>query len=250
MFVEQRHPGSTAGPSARWWPRLWLELHDSSDMPGHHLDGVLVAWAARAARSGSIRTEAVQRRRGRFSLGPGGRTSSGDPFGILLASVGVSSTDGTTVVVSPKKVPLPGFGRLPGELPGGALQGARVHFSTPNVSGRVRDYRPGDSFNRIHWPTTARTTRLTVREFELDPAADVWIVLDLRSPRRTTGSGAGEHRGVRRQRDVPVSRRHFLLDQGARWVWCRRWRRCRLTAGRGRRSAFWRCWRWCGRAAR
>ena len=38
---------------------------------------------------------------------------------------------------------------------------------------------PGDAFNRIHWPTTARTKRLMVREFELDPTADVWIVLDL-----------------------------------------------------------------------
>jgi len=43
----------------------------------------------------------------------------------------------------------------------------------------IRDYAPGDSFNRIHWPSTARKDRLLVKEFELDPLADVWIILDL-----------------------------------------------------------------------
>jgi uncharacterized protein (DUF58 family) len=43
----------------------------------------------------------------------------------------------------------------------------------------VRDYAPGDSFNRIHWPSTARTGQLIVKEFELDPMADIWLFLDL-----------------------------------------------------------------------
>src|SRR5690606_21783269 len=43
----------------------------------------------------------------------------------------------------------------------------------------VRDYQPGDSFNRIHWRSTARKDRMLVKEFELDPLADVWIFLDL-----------------------------------------------------------------------
>ncbi len=54
----------------------------------------------------------------------------------------------------------------------------RTHHVTTNVAG-VRDYVPGDSFNRIHWLSTARTGRLIVKEFELDPSADIWIVLDL-----------------------------------------------------------------------
>ena len=54
----------------------------------------------------------------------------------------------------------------------------RTHYVTTNVSG-VRDYAPGDSFNRIHWPSTARTGRLISKEFELDPTADVWLFLDL-----------------------------------------------------------------------
>jgi uncharacterized protein (DUF58 family) len=42
----------------------------------------------------------------------------------------------------------------------------------------VRDYAPGDGFNRIHWPSTARRDRLIVKEFELDPKADIWIFID------------------------------------------------------------------------
>src|SRR5713226_8397821 len=169
-FVEQAVLEAVTGVG-QLWPRLWLELHDASDFPGHHLDGVLSlgpvghkVWEPRS----------VCMRRGRFTLGPVWVTS-GDPFGIFRVSRKL--TEGTTVVVYPRTVRLPRFGRVPGELPGGSVQGVRVQFSTPNVAS-VREYHPGDAFNRIHWPTTARTARLMVREFELDPTADVWIVLD------------------------------------------------------------------------
>jgi len=62
-------------------------------------------------------------------------------------------------------------------LPGGDALRRRTHHVTANASG-VRDYAPGDSFNRIHWRTTARRDRLMVKEFELDPLTDIWIVLD------------------------------------------------------------------------
>jgi uncharacterized protein (DUF58 family) len=203
VFVEQAILEPLPG-LAQWWPRLWLELHDSSDLPGHHLDGVLSlgpvgrkVWELRSTCS----------RRGRFSLGPVWVTS-GDPFGIFRTSRKL--TDGANIVVYPRAVPLPGFGRVPGELPGGALQGARVQFSTPNVSS-VRDYRPGDAFNRIHWPTTARTNRLMVREFELDPTADIWIVLDLNADVHTgTGLESTEEYAV----TATASLARHLLDQG------------------------------------
>ena len=136
--------------------------------------------------------------------------TSGDPFGIFRTSRKLA--DGANIVVYPKAVPLPAFGRVPGELPGGALQGARVQFSTPNVSS-VRDYRPGDAFNRIHWPTTARTNRLMVREFELDPTADVWIVLDLNADAHTgTGLESTEEYAVNATASLAV----HLLEPGPR----------------------------------
>jgi uncharacterized protein (DUF58 family) len=75
-------------------------------------------------------------------------------------------------------VPLASFGLPVGELPGGAKTERRAFHSTPNAAG-VREYMPGDPMNRIHWPMSARTQRLMVKEFELDPTADLWLILDL-----------------------------------------------------------------------
>jgi uncharacterized protein (DUF58 family) len=202
-FVEQVILEAVPGPG-QWWPRLWLELHDASDFPGHHLDGVL-SLGPMAHKVWELRS--VCTRRGRFSLGPVWVTS-GDPFGIFRASRKLF--DGASVVVYPRAVRLPRFGRVPGELPGGSLQGVRVPFSTPNVA-TVREYRPGDAFNRIHWPTTARTTRLMVREFELDPTADVWIVLDLDVDVHT---GAGLESTEEYAVTATASLARHLLDQG------------------------------------
>ena len=63
-------------------------------------------------------------------------------------------------------------------MPGEGRFRRRTHYVTPNASG-VRPYEFGDSFNRIHWPTTARTNQLMVKLFELDPASDIWVILDL-----------------------------------------------------------------------
>jgi uncharacterized protein (DUF58 family) len=202
-FVEQAILESVSG-AGQWWPRLWLELHDASDFPGHHLDGVL-SLGPLAHRVWEIRSNCT--RRGRFSLGPVWATS-GDPFGVFRVSRKL--TEGTTIVVYPRAVPLPRFGRVPGELPGGSLQGVRVQFSTPNVSS-VRDYRPGDAFNRIHWPTTARTSRLMVREFELDPTADIWIVLDLNAD---VHAGSGLESTEEYAVTAAASLGRHLLDQG------------------------------------
>jgi uncharacterized protein (DUF58 family) len=202
-FIEQAVLEALPGPG-QWWPRLWLELHDASDFPGHHLDGVLSLGPV-AHKAWELRS--VCTRRGRFSLGPVWVTS-GDPFGIFHVSRKL--TDGTNVVVYPRTVPLPRFGRLPGELPGGSLQGQRVQFSTPNVSS-VREYRPGDAFNRIHWPTSARISRLMVREYELDPTADIWIVLDLNGD---VQAGVGVESSEEYAVTVAASLARHLLNQG------------------------------------
>jgi uncharacterized protein (DUF58 family) len=75
-------------------------------------------------------------------------------------------------------VPLRGLVLPSGYLSGGQVVRRRAEYATTNVRG-VRGYQPGDPFNRIHWPTTARRGRLFTKEFELDPIADYWVVLDL-----------------------------------------------------------------------
>jgi uncharacterized protein (DUF58 family) len=82
------------------------------------------------------------------------------------------------LLVYPTPVALGPLALPRGPFLGGATIRRPSREITPNAAG-VREYRPGDSLNRIHWPSVARTGRLLSKEFEQDPLADVWIVLDL-----------------------------------------------------------------------
>ncbi len=154
-------------------PKLWVEVRDQSELPGHHASWVVNALGGNRTRGWSVRTTC--RQRGRFRLGPITLISS-DPFGLFEHRKHLPAT--SSIVVYPYTVDLPHFTLPTGDMPGGGAMRRRTHYITTNVSG-VRDYFPGDSFNRIHWPSTARTGRLIVKEFELDPTADVWLFLDM-----------------------------------------------------------------------
>jgi len=156
-------------------PKLWVEVRDESELPGHHASWVVNALAGHRTRGWAVRT--MCRQRGRFRLGPIELISS-DPFGLFEHRRELPAT--SSIVVYPLTVDLPHFYLPTGELPGGGAMRRRTHYVTTNVSG-VRDYFPGDGFNRIHWPSTARHDRLVVKEFELDPTADVWLFLDMHS---------------------------------------------------------------------
>jgi uncharacterized protein (DUF58 family) len=157
-----------------WIPKLWLEIEDRGQHPERDVSCVVsLGPYGRFVRP----VHTLCRQRGVFQLGPV-FAESRDPFGIFRFRRQISGS--SSLVVYPVALDLPSFGRLPGDLPGGSLQGERVQFTTPNVAG-VREYRPGDTMNRIHWPTTARQGRLMVKEFELDPFSDVWLILDLES---------------------------------------------------------------------
>ncbi len=153
-------------------PKLWLEIYDQSDLPGHRASHVVSNLLGHQETSWGVRTLCV--RRGDFTLGPL-RVVAGDPFGLFHAERKISAT--SRLVVYPPTFDLFDFALPTGPLPGGDAVRRRTHYITTNASG-VRDYVPGDSFNRIHWRSTARKNRLIVKEFELDPLADVWIMLD------------------------------------------------------------------------
>ncbi|MGC8786240.1 MAG: DUF58 domain-containing protein [Anaerolineae bacterium] len=154
-------------------PKLWVEVRDHSNLPGHRASWVVTALGAHETRGWAVRT--ICQQRGRFTLGPISVISS-DPFGLFERRKHIPAS--SSVVVYPLTVDLPYFVLPSGELPGGGAMRRRTHYITTNVSS-IRDYFPGDSFNRIHWPSTARTGRLMVKEFELDPTGDVWLFLDM-----------------------------------------------------------------------
>jgi uncharacterized protein (DUF58 family) len=156
-----------------WLPKLWLEVRDASTLPGHRVSRVVSSLGPRSYRSWLNRTRCVER--GVFRLGPL-TLSSGDPLGLFRMERHLTAT--STILVYPATVPLPGFEPPVGLLPGGDAVRRRAQYITTNVAG-IRDYAPGDSFNRIHWPSTARLRRVMVKEFELDPLADLWVILDM-----------------------------------------------------------------------
>lgn len=158
--------------NSTWLPKLWLEIRDSSTLVGRRGNRV-VALGSYAKRSFTLVTPC--RVRGEFTLGPT-VVVSGDPFGLFRRQRRLNI--GGKVIVHPAVIHLHSFGRLSGELTGGNVQRERTPFTTPNAAG-VRDYQPGDAMGRIHWLSSARQGRLMVKEFELDPLSDIWLVLDL-----------------------------------------------------------------------
>lgn len=154
-------------------PKLWLEVRDHSSLPGHNASHVVpLLWPRRTFRW-DVRTLCT--RRGEFTLGPMS-VLSGDPFGLFQYTRSFPAV--STIIVYPLTVPVHGFAAPIGPLSGGEAVRRRTHFVTTNAAG-VREYQPGDSYNRIHWRSTARREHVMVKEFELDPLADVWIFLDL-----------------------------------------------------------------------
>jgi uncharacterized protein (DUF58 family) len=177
-------------------PKLWIELRDYSTVPEHYASNVVNGLGARAAYT--WRTSTLCRRRGRYRLGPV-RLFSSDPFGLFPMERDLTPT--TNVVVYPLTVNLHQFALPIGILPGGDALRRRTHYVTTNASG-VRDYAPGDSFSRIHWRSTARRNRLIVKEFELDPLADIWLVVDMAVFAHLVG-GAERHVRPRGPGEVP-----------------------------------------------
>ncbi len=154
-------------------PKLWLEVHDFGNVPGHYSSHVIHNLGGRSAFTWRINTICTER--GRYQLGPI-RLRTSDPFGLFPMERDFAAT--THVVVYPLTFEIHQFALPMGILPGGDALRRRTHYITTNAAG-VREYAPGDSFGRIHWPSTARRDRLIVKEFELDPLADIWIVPDM-----------------------------------------------------------------------
>jgi uncharacterized protein (DUF58 family) len=153
-------------------PRLWIEVRDQSGLPGSRGSHVLTMIGGRESRTYLARTRLTER--GVFSLGPTS-LSSGDLFGLFPITREVVGQE--SLMVYPMVVDVRGFPNPPGLLPGGEALRRRTPQITPNASG-IREYATGDPLNRIHWLSTARRNRLMVKDFELDPLADVWVFLD------------------------------------------------------------------------
>lgn len=155
-----------------WTPKAWVEVVELTDLQEHQA-GRTISLPSRSFRSWRATTRA--RRRGVYYWGPL-RIATGDPFGLFRLER--YRCDSQQVVVLPAVVPLSRFAIPTTQLQGDGPVHQRSHQVAPDAAS-VRDYLPGDSVSRVHWPTSARLGSLMVKEFDLGLASDLWLLLDL-----------------------------------------------------------------------
>ena len=153
-------------------PKMWLEINDFSDLPGHRASRVTPPIAGNASYDWTVDTPCYVR--GEFRLGPM-QLTTGDPFGLFQPTRTINATE--HVIIYPQSVPIDSFQLPAGVLTGGDPQRFITQAVTTNAAG-VREYVTGDSINRVHWKSTARRGKLIVKEFELDPQVDIWLFVD------------------------------------------------------------------------
>ena len=182
-------------------PKPWLEVYNPTDLPvplpGRALG--LRSWAQRSwvaivplTRRGTYRIEPMVVR-------------TGDPFGFFEAAATVGRP--TVVTVFPRVVPLPRW-RLPNANLEGTHSAPERTLQTTPLATTVRPYAPGDSFNRIHWRSTARLGEIQVKEFDLEQTADVWLFVDLET---AVQAGEGDVSTVEESLRVAASIAHDAI---------------------------------------
>lgn len=184
-------------------PRVWLEFVDTGTLPNYQAGRVL-GFGPTGRRS--LTLEIACTRRGLYQLGPSWLRSS-DPFGLFTSAHRVDSV--RSILVYPATIDLTGLTLPAGQLLGGDRRRTGWHQTATHVSG-VRDYRPGDPVRHIHWRSTAHAGRLMVKEFDVEPVADVWLFLDANAAvQRGVGDASTEEYGVT---VVASLARHFLAE--------------------------------------
>lgn len=115
--------------------------------------------------------------RGVHPVGPL-RIEVSDPFGLTSRPAVVAGRG--SLVVLPRVFPLAASRRLLGGAgsEGSIPQGVALHGEDDQT---IRTYRDGDDLRRIHWPATARTGDLMVRQEDRPTRRHALIVLDSRA---------------------------------------------------------------------
>lgn len=152
--------------------RLWVQIEDLSNLPGQVGSKVLARIGGKKNRFYSTRT--ILTKRGLFQLGPT-KIRSGDPFGMFVSEKIVPGEN--ELIVLPNTIEISKFYEPYGYLQGGRSIKQKSLEATSFASG-VREYQPGDPLNRIHWKTSAKINKFMVKEFDQDPQAQIWVIID------------------------------------------------------------------------
>ncbi|HVM30588.1 MAG TPA: DUF58 domain-containing protein [Candidatus Limnocylindrales bacterium] len=163
-------------------PKLWLEAYNPSTLPVP-LPGRALSLGPRGERSWAAHVRLT--RRGQYRV-DALTLRTADPFGFFESSATVGTP--TSLLVHPRVEAIPGWRLAPAQIEGAHAHPVRTAQTTPHATG-IRPYEPGDSYNRIHWRTSARTGELQVKEFDLEQTADLWLYVDLD---RSAHAGEGD----------------------------------------------------------
>lgn len=167
-----------------WLPRFMVEAVDhlpfvgaaqGTSTTGEEVLGVVAYIGGNATRTFDV--PLLCEKRGFYKLGPVGLASS---FPLGLAEARQQKNGGVqTLTIYPDVFPIVS---LP--LSGTPSEIHRGGFLLPEGAGAaefsgLREYRRGDNPRHVHWPSTARMSKLMVKEFEPLASACLYIVMDL-----------------------------------------------------------------------
>jgi uncharacterized protein (DUF58 family) len=122
---------------------------------------------------------------------------TGGPLGIFLRRRTLWVRLAVPVTVGPRPAPVR---YEPQALPVGVAASVAPRPPAPGGDAvrAVRPYAPGDAARLVHWPTSARTGEIAVRELEPPAVTGVAIVVDLRGPEDAAEAAAMRAAGLGR----------------------------------------------------
>ena len=156
-------------------PVPWLTIHETLPLnlawPTYYQEATFLGSKASQDYQYTLTTQ----RRGYYLVGPL-LLETGDLLG--FAPRFNSQLEPAHFIVYPKVVPLTRLG-LPTHSPQVVLTTQTPLFQDPSRLTGVREYVPGDNPRHIHWPATATTGQVLVKQFQPAIARDSVIFLDL-----------------------------------------------------------------------
>ncbi|MBF0610699.1 MAG: DUF58 domain-containing protein [Magnetococcales bacterium] len=174
-FLHYRQPGEE---KRNWFDRhvaferfVWL----SRQKQGFHAQTTPLPPLPSQGRC-QVTLEITPHRRGRVQL-PGPHLLRPDPLGLFLARE--NHPQSASILVLPKRYRLPAGFTMPGHRrhqPGGLSLVSTVGEAEEFIG--LREYRPGDTLRRIHWPGLARHGQLLVREYQEEYFTRYGLILD------------------------------------------------------------------------
>jgi uncharacterized protein (DUF58 family) len=148
----------------------------------HHVPGhreLVQVWSLGPRQRVRRRWQVVAERRGLHLVGPSS-LQAGDPFGWREGTRAIPASPAARLIVYPRLFPLADWG-IAAERPFG--ERARPGWLLPDPAQVVgaRPYRAGDPYRQVHWPATARTGALQVKQTVPARALAAALFLDVRT---------------------------------------------------------------------